>query len=147
MVRENSSLQHFRQTWFCMRSEKFLLLKKGEGKESETALAAGSPLPWLMFAREQGDISGAQRIINCPCQDLWPQGHRAMVHWKTTGVRQNKSGGAGGTRALRPWKAELCTHPARCCSQVCSWDSSSLMLTQHKDVNVGSPQSCFFNFF
>lgn len=42
-------------------------LKKEEGKESEIDLAAGSPLPWLMFAWEQGDINGAQRIINCPC--------------------------------------------------------------------------------
>lgn len=61
MVRENSSLQHFGQVRFCTRSAKFLLLKlkKEEGKESETALAAGSPLPWLMFAWEQEDISGA----------------------------------------------------------------------------------------
>jgi len=78
-----------------------LKVKKG-GQKRETALAADSPLPWLMFAQEQGAINGAQRIINCPCQVLWPQGHKAMVHWKTTGVQQNKAVGAGATRVPCP---------------------------------------------
>lgn len=52
-MRENSSLQHFGQVWFCIRAAAFILLLEEEGKQSEAALAAGSPLPWLMFAWEQ----------------------------------------------------------------------------------------------
>lgn len=53
---------------------------------------------------------GAGRIINCPRQVLLPQGHSGMVHGKATEMQQNKSLGAGESRALCPGEAELCAH-------------------------------------
>lgn len=64
-MRENSSLQHFGQVWFCIRAATFLLLVKEEGKESEAALTAGSPLSWLMFAWEQGESLTAPDEFYC----------------------------------------------------------------------------------
>lgn len=65
MAKENSSLQHFGQAWFCIRAATFLQLRKKEGKESEAALAAGSLLPWLMFAWEQGESLTAPDKFYC----------------------------------------------------------------------------------
>lgn len=65
MVKESSSLQHFRRAWSGIRAAIFLLLVKEEGKESEAALAASCPLPWLMFAWEQGESLTAPDKFYC----------------------------------------------------------------------------------
>lgn len=63
-VKENSS-PALCQVWFCIRAATFLLLVKEEGKESEAALTAGSPLPRLMFAWEQGESLTAPDKFYC----------------------------------------------------------------------------------
>lgn len=144
MVRDSSSLQHLGQAWFCVRTAEFLLLKKEKGKKVRQS---SQPLP-VLFAREWETSVGLRESLTAPAKvaglkdtEPWCTG-RLQECSKTTLL-------VLGEPEYLVHERQSSAHTYKAVSRFVSGilHSSSLMLTQHKDVSNWSPKSCFFIFY